>query len=475
VTISKLFLALLLSAAVALWWPSHDDVFMGGDDVLLLRVSHEIAAGHWGGLLTPQSIHVLPLYRLVRLYFDVHFPDHFQWLHAVVVLAHLASVWLLYVLSRRFFASAAAALAAATLFAWHALGAEAFIVKSQSTFVLSLPFLLGGLYCLVRRREAAAGLCLAAAVGLHSMGAVAALPGVLLGYYLAPRGPDRRRESDSLGAWLAVAAAVVLGVLLWLGWGMTIESAGHIPGIPAGAGPLREILLRCGLGLQGVLLHFGFLVRRAPPGPAAEAACVAGLAALLFLLRRRPAGRWVVTALAMAVPPAFATFFLRDPLGYHLSRYSYQSFVPLAVAAGAALDLALEAVAPRPAWRRALCLALICLAPLYYVTQRNSLRLREEALRLRGSLPRQVWIGWRDFLSAQAARGPRPFRIPDVRVAPDLALRQVVELCFPEGNPGLLPLTREQTRAADCAAFAEALEEAGGGPVGGQRLVCRGE
>jgi hypothetical protein len=457
-------LALLLSAAVALWWPSHDDIFMGGDDVLLLRVSHDIAAGHWGGLLTPQSIHVLPLYRLVRLYFDLHFPDRFQWLHAVVVLAHLASVGLLYVLSRRFFTSATAALAAAALFAWHALGAEAFLAKSQSTFVLSLPFLLGGLYCLVRRQSGAGGLCFAAAVGLHSMGAVAALPGVLLGCY---RGPDRKRD------WLAVAAAVVLGVALWLGWGMTIESAGHIPGIPAGAGPLREILLRCGLGLQGVLLHFGFLVRRAPPGVAAEAACVAGLAALLFLLRGRPAGRWVVTALAMAALPAFATFFLRDPLGYHLSRYSYQSFVPLAVAAGAALDLALEALAPRPAWRRALCLALICLAPLYYVTQRNSLRLRQEALRLRGSLPREVWIGWRDLLSDRAARGPRPFRVPDVRVAPDLALRQVVELCFPEGNPGLLPLTREQTRAADCAAFAEALEEAGGGPLGGQRLVCR--
>ena len=465
-------LALLLSATVALWWPSHDDIFMGGDDVLLLRVSHEIAAGQWGVLLTPQSIHVLPLYRLVRLYFDLHFPDRFHWLHAVVLLAHLASVLLLYVLSRRFFASATAALAVATLFAWHALGAEAFLAKSQSTFVLSLPFLLGGLYCLVRRRALAAGLCLTAAVGLHSMGAVAALPGVLLGYYLASRGLDRTR--DPL-AWVAAAVPATLGVLLWLGWGLSIESAGHIPGIPAGAGPLRETLLRCGLGLQGVLLHFGFLVRRAPPGPAVEAACVAGLAVLLFLLRDRPAWRWVVTALVLAVLPAFATFFLRDPLGYHLSRYSYQGFVPIAVTAGAVLDLALEALALRPAWRGALCLVLICLAPLYYVTQRNSLRLRQEALRLRGSLPREVWIGWRDFLRDEAARSPRPFRVPDLQVAPDLALRQVVELCFPEGNPGLLPLTREQTRAADCAAFEEALRQAGRGPSAGQRLTCRGE
>jgi hypothetical protein len=452
-------LALLLSAAVALWWPSHDDVFMGGDDVLLLRVSHEIGAGHWGELLTPQSIHVLPLYRLVRLYFDLHFPDRFHWFHAVVLLAHLASVLLLYLLSRRFSMSVTAALAVATLFAWHALGAEAFIAKSQSTFVLSLPFLLGGLYCLLQQRAAAAGLCLAAAVGLHSMGAVAALPGVLLGSYLAGRKRD----------WLAVAAPAALGVLLWLGWGMSIESAGHIPGIPAGAGPMCETLLRCVLGLRGMLLHFGFLVRRAPPGLAVEAACVAGLAGLLFLLRGLPAGRWVVTALAMAVLPAFATFFLRDPLGYHLSRYSYQSFVPLAVAAGAILDLA-----PGVAWRRALGVVLLCLAPLYYVTQRNSLRLRQEALRLHGSLPREVWIAWRNFLNDQAARGPRPFRVPAVRVAPDLALRQVVELCFPGGNAGLLPLTREETRASDCAAFAGALRDVGSGPLAGQRFVCRG-
>ncbi len=75
------------------------------------------------------------------------------------------------------------ALAVAGLFAWQAAGRVAFMAKAHSTYLISLPFLLGALYCLSRLEGAtsprwAAGvfLCLLLAIGLHSMVATLAIP-----------------------------------------------------------------------------------------------------------------------------------------------------------------------------------------------------------------------------------------------------------------------------------------------------------
>src|SRR5690242_2342930 len=188
VTLSVLVIILILT--VTLWWPWAGEFSIGYDDRQMMKVSQQLAAGHWRELLAPQDIHVIPLFRLIRAWFDWHFPERFQRLHAVTLAAQLISTILLFALSRRFLETSSAALATACLFAWSALGGEAILVKSESTYVLSLPCLLGGLYCISKIGSGRTGawaaatfLCLLAAVGLHSMPGAAAIPGVLLGYY----------------------------------------------------------------------------------------------------------------------------------------------------------------------------------------------------------------------------------------------------------------------------------------------------
>ncbi|HYM12172.1 MAG TPA: glycosyltransferase family 39 protein, partial [Bryobacterales bacterium] len=237
-----LLLFLALAAAVKLWWPpARFLLVMPSDDTQLMAIDRAVLAGHWDRLLTPQDVHVYPLFRLIRLYFELHFVERYSWLQLVALAAHLSSVVLLFLLCRRFLRTRWAALLAAVFFAWHALGRVAFLRKADNPYVLSLPFLLGALYCLYRlEREASrrwgAGcfLCLLLAVGLHSMAAMLAIPGILAGYQLLAPAPGARHKA---AAWLACLLPALAGGGLWAAaWLPSAASrpAGHRP-IPATA------------------------------------------------------------------------------------------------------------------------------------------------------------------------------------------------------------------------------------------------
>ncbi len=203
-------LAVAMASAAALWVPLRRNLAFGTDELELLAVSRRIGAGEWGKLLAPQDVHIFPLYRLARVYFDWRFPLYDPWTYGAAVAAHLASALLLYALSRQWFETAAAAVAAACVFGWYASGGEALVIKTYYTFVWSLPLILGALYTLTRGRARWAGVLLLGAVGLHSMAAALSIPGVLAGYYLLGR--DRRRDR---AAWLACGIPFLTAVVLW--------------------------------------------------------------------------------------------------------------------------------------------------------------------------------------------------------------------------------------------------------------------
>jgi hypothetical protein len=66
--------AALVVSTVVLWAPLAGALAFGTDELELLAVSREIGNGAWRKLLAPQDVHLVPLYRLARLYFDWRFP-----------------------------------------------------------------------------------------------------------------------------------------------------------------------------------------------------------------------------------------------------------------------------------------------------------------------------------------------------------------------------------------------------------------
>src|SRR5712692_4398073 len=140
-------LALILAAAARLWWPTEFLLVIPSDDTQLMTVDREVLAGDWKKLWAPQDVHVFPLFRLIRLYFELHFAGRFRWLQLVVILAHWISVLLLFGLTKQYLRTSGGALVVAGLFAWNALGRVAFFRKADSSYILSLPLILGALYC----------------------------------------------------------------------------------------------------------------------------------------------------------------------------------------------------------------------------------------------------------------------------------------------------------------------------------------
>ncbi len=475
VTIAIL-LSAVLAASVRLWWPPSDFLLVvPSDDTQLMAVDRAVIAGHWSRLLTPQDVHVYPLFRLIRLYFELHFVERYAWLQFVGIAAHLCSVLLLFLLCRRFFHSSWAALLAAVLFAWHALGRVAFLRKADEPYILSLPFLLLAVYCLQRLRTSphpawAAGclLCLVAAIGLHSMAAMLAVPGVLLAYYAPrPQGPDAKLGARRcrIAAWLACLLPTLAGACLWLSaWPSLARSrpAGHRP-IPHNFGDFFTWLVDA---LRGTLWHFAFLARRTHPTPAAIAIAGIAFAAILFAVRRQPSFRWILVVAALAVPPVFVTLFVRSSNDYLTSRYFYQSSLLAAVAAGVAFDLLLAALAHRPALALSAAAIILAAAPFYFSSQQ---RLVEKTVRELQSGPastRQFWLAWTGFFNRAAAGKDSPsFRLPHVLLGSSIYLDEVFNICNPRGKAGILVLPAALTHAADCVAFWEKVREYGPGSI----------
>jgi len=471
-----LLLFAVLAASVRLWWPPSDFLLvMPSDDTQLMAVDRAVLAGYWSRLLTPQDVHVYPLFRLIRLYFELHFLERYAWLQSVAIAAHLASVILLFLLCRRFFHSSWAALLAALLFAWHALGRVAFLRKADEPYILSLPFLLLAVYCLQRLRTSpqpawAAGclLCLLAAIGLHSMGAMLAIPGVLLAYYAPrPQGPDAKLGARRcrIAAWLACLLPALAGACLWAAaWPPLARSrpAGHRP-IPHNLGDFFTWLLDAS---RGTLWHFAFLARRTHPTPAAVAIAGIAFAAVLVAVRRQPSFRWILTVAALAIPPVFVTLFVRSSNDYGTSRYFYQSSLLAAVAAAAAFDLLLAALAQRPALRLSAIAIILAAAPFYFMSQEKLVEKTVRELQSGPASTREFWAAWAGFFNrAAAGRGSPPFRLPHVLLGSSIYLDEVFNMCNPRGKAGILVLPAARTHAADCMAFWERAKQYGAGSL----------
>ncbi len=455
-TVEGPVLGAIFVLCIVLWWPGADQPLLRQDDFIFMAGSAEIASGRWEGLLAPAILHVQPLYRLTRLYFDLHFPEQFAGMHVLALLAHLASTVLLFGLSRRWLAPVAAPLAVAALFGWHALGAEAMLIKSANSFALSLPFLLGGVWCLADPgaslgRRAGGGIACLAAVGLHSLGAAAGLPGVLAAYYLLGRPSSTGRPAADRAAWAACGAPFLAGVLLWLRFtapAVDPAQTGHF-GEPAAPARLWD-------AVSGSLRHCGFLVYRRAPGRLELAAAILALALVLRLLRREAASRWLLAALALAAGPVLAAMLARTSLGYQSSRYAYQSFAAVAVAGGCLVQLALRALEHRRAARLLVLAALVSAAPYYWLAQKQSHANRFALLQREAGAPAPAWPVWARFfdrLAASARASGTTVRLPWVEVYPGVATYELFTACNLRGEAGVTALPRGANHTRDCLDF----------------------
>lgn len=388
----------------------------------MMAVSREAAAGHWNRLLSTQGEHFLPLFRLLRLPFDLYFPAGWRWLHALTLAAHAGSVWLLYALSKAHLGRWGA-LTAAFLFGWNALGAEALIIKSQNTYVWCLLSVLVALACLVRSRPFGCGLALAAALCIDAPLALAAVPGLLLGCRLLNASLPRRVVVGACGLPATLGVVAV--------WCLRSPAASH-----------TVLTERLWDGASGALYHYGFLVRHGPPERWVLAAAVAALSLLLYTLADR---RWLLTILTLTILPTWIILSFRGAAGYQTSRYCYQSALAVAVAAGA--------VAGLPRMRRAAPVALLVMAPLYYWNQHAILQTKLALLRFAPSARSEFWIAWRTLFE----RSPT-VTLPIVEVEPNLRTDEVFALLYPRGKPGttLLDPTPES-----CAAVRHVIRGAG--------------
>jgi hypothetical protein len=251
---------------LALWWPASSQLHVGSDDREMMAVSREVAAGHWNRLLSTQGEHFLPLFRLLRLPFDLYFPAGWRWLHALTLAAHAGSVWLLYALSKPHLGRWGA-LTAALLERPRRRG-PGHQVPEHLCLVPAVG--LGALACLVRSRPVGCGLALAAALCIDAPLALAALPGLLLGWRLLNASLPSRTVVWACGAPATLGVAAV--------WCLRSPAASH-----------TVLTERLRDGASGALYHYGFLVRHAPPERWVLAGAAAALAILLYTL---PDRRW---------------------------------------------------------------------------------------------------------------------------------------------------------------------------------------
>src|SRR5579884_1925044 len=432
-------LACVLLIAARLHWIYAQVLEILPDDILLMGVSRKIA-GDWSGiwklLWTPQHIHVLPLFRLLRLPFDLHFPAWYAGLHAVVVAAHLASAALLYALARRYLRSRWAALATAAFFAWSTAGDEAIVWKAASPFALSWTLLLLGLWLLVQ--DTATSEWIAAVALLEPSAAVRALrasaaawiAGAVSWLALVPRSVNLRHY------WRAGGASA--GVLLRLVW--------------AARDTLHSCIYQLGLAVRVLPGNYRFSILFAVP--------VLILAALWGWTNLR----WALASACLTLPLLFVIMLVRaEPEVWKINRYAYQSFTLWAMFAGAVWDGLQRKWQKRPRLRLALALAAPVLALGYLSSQLSVARHHRDELLAQPMNQPAFWFGWDAVFHAASQRSlqaGKPMRIPLVPAIPGLELTQVYQICEPQGLPGLFAEHGVAGSPAERVEFERAIEQA---------------
>ena len=440
--------AAVLLAGAMLHWMTAEVIEILPDDILLMAGSRSIDSSAGSRkvsyLLAPQHIHVIPLYRLLRLPFDLHFPAWYAGLHALAVGAHLASALILFLLARRCLRSPWAALLTATLFAWSTVGAEGLIWKAASPFVFSWTFLLLAVWCLAHDSDArdawagAGAASLFCAVGMFS-GALFAIPGVLLAVVLLePRGKPR--------ALWACSSALIIGAAAWL---LVVPRSASLKHYwQAGGGhngsPPAGLLTRLALAARDTVHSFGYQlgvgVRVNPEGHVLALLAAALLA--LLILRRTISIPWLAAALALTLPPLFVIMLIRsEPDVWKISRYTYQSYTFWAVTIGAAYDALLRETERLPRWRYAALLAALPMAAWYLHGNFLVARHHRDSFRRNQVTQREFWLGWDAFFRAASAHAVEtgwPLRLPFLDAAPGLGVHVVYRLCEPRGLPGLI-------------------------------------
>ena len=406
------------------------------DDFRLMAASRAIDAGDWRQILAPQDIHLLPLYRLVRLPFDRRFPYWQQAFHAVVVAAHLAAAALLYLLARRYLSSVPGALATALLFVCARAGDEALLWKAASPFVFSWTFLLLAVWCLTRsgtRWTLAAFASLGCALGFSS-GSLLVLPGLLAAVILLE--PDSRRR-----ALVVCGGAALAGALVWLALVPPQISLAHYwqagePGAASFPARLLDTVLITG---RACAYQLGFDLRLVPerymplllPAP---------VLALLWQ-RRRIRWPWISAAVLLTAPALFLILLIRRAPGiWTISRYGYQSYTVWAVTAGALLAAVLAQLGPRPRPRAVLLAVAALMAGVYVQQQLYAARHHSAYLSGHPSTRPSFWDNWSRFFRLASdhrlqIRAPLP--LPSIEVHPGLDLQTLYLACHPRGLPGL--------------------------------------
>ncbi len=419
-----LLLAVILSAAAVLAWVDTGYLEILPDDILSMEGSRQIAGGQWRLIFSPLMDHWLPLYRLVRLPFDLHFPEWYLGFHALIVGGHLASTALLYALARRYLGCPWAALLTALLFAWSRVGKEALLWKVASPYALCWTFLLLATWSMTRKGTgwwvaSAAALC--AAVGLY-WPVVLAVPGLLLGVWLLE--PEQRRKAVVVCVTVSGVAAVAWFLLVWphLDPDRYWKIQGHPVAPPmrlavAGLDTLRAYSHQLGLGVWSLAV----------------------LAALLAL-RRSVNARWILAVLAMTWPPLFAALAARqDAQVWAISRYGYQSYTLWAVALGALFAALLSRLGAWPRWRAALAAAAVLVAGLYLARQVQAATASRDFWRAHPPTQLSSWTAWDRFFELVSARRVelgRPLQLPSVPLHPYLDVQELFVICHPRGLPG---------------------------------------
>jgi hypothetical protein len=455
-------LACVLLTAARLHWIYAQAFEILPDDILLMGVSRKIA-GDWSEirklLWTPQHIHVLPLFRLLRLPFDLHFPAWYAGFHAVVEAAHLASAALLYALARRYLRSPWAALATAASFAWSTAGDEALAWKAASPFALSWTFLLLGIWLLTQNTgmsEWIAAASLLGSVGLFS-GALFALPGVIAAVALLEPAAAARALRASGAAW-------TLGAVSWLA---LVPRSANLRHYWRAGGASAGVLLRLAWAardtLHSSIYQFGLAIR-VLPGTYRFSILFAVPALILAALWSWTNLRWVLASACLTLPPLFVIMLVRaEPEVWKISRYAYQSFTLWAMFSGAVWDGLQRKWQKRPRLRLALALAAPALALCYLSSQLSVARHHRDELLAQPINQPAFWFGWDAVFHAASQRSlqaGKPMRIPFVQAIPGLELTEVYRICEPRGLPGLFAEHGVAGSAAERAEWERAIEQA---------------
>ncbi|MBI3666947.1 MAG: hypothetical protein HY236_12140 [Acidobacteria bacterium] len=428
-------LAAVLLLGVPIHWVKSAVMEIDPDDVRLMGVSREIDSSAWHKLWTRHEVHFFPLYRLLRLPFDLHFPAWYTRFHALLFAAHLASAALLFLLSRRYLRSPWSALVTSLLFAWSTVGDQALVWKGVAFFALSWTFTLLGTWCLTREGTAwgvAGGAALLCSLGLFS-GVLLVLPGVLAAVWLLEPKLRRRAFYACGTVWMGGALAWLILVLPQLDWAHYWKFGS------ATAGPM----LRLWWAITDLLLayNYQFFSGVRLVSERHTALLFLPLLFLLVLVRRHLAARWIFAALAMTALPLFVMVLVRrEPEVWKVSRYAYQAFTFWAVLLGAVLDGILAWLEPWPR-RRAVFLALLPIpAALYWWGHLRVAEYDRAYFRAQPAAWQELWFGWDSFFrfaSEDRVRTGTTLVLPDLLVAPGLKLPTVFLLCHPRGLPGL--------------------------------------